>query len=105
MTERFLYLESGATPFLAAFHPALGRPRGTAILLLPPFGWEEIASHRARRRWAEDLAAYGYPALRIDLPGTGDSGGGPDEPGAWARWNAAVTAAAAWLRPTRAPVR
>ncbi len=71
---------------------------GTAILLLPPFGWEEIASHRARRRWAEDLSAHGFPALRIDLPGTGDSADRPAEPGAWASWNGAVTAAAAWLR-------
>ena len=98
MTDRFLYLETESTPLLAAFHPPASPTRATAVLFVPPFGWEEIASYRARRRWAEDVSAHGYAALRLDLPGTGDSGGGPDEPGLWATWNNAVTVAAAWLR-------
>lgn len=97
MSERLFYLDAAGTGFLAVFHPA--RPAGakTAVLLVPPFGWEDIASYRSLRRWAEDLAAHGYPALRIELPRTGDSGGNAAEPATWAAWNAALTTASAWL--------
>lgn len=98
MSERLYYLDAGGTQFLAAFHPATGAAAHTAVLFVPPFGWEDIASHRSRRMWAEDLAAHGYPVLRIDLPGTGDSAGGPEQPGQWADWNSAVTVAARRLR-------
>ncbi len=98
MTERALYLAAGETPFQVVFHEPVGAPAQTAVLLVPPFGWEEIASHRSRRAWAEDLCSHGFPVLRIDLPGTGDSGGVPADPGTWARWSLAVTVAARWLR-------
>ena len=98
MNERFLYLDAGGTPFPAVLHRAPGAAAPTTVLLVPPFGWEDMASYRARWAWAEDLSAHGYPALRIDLPGTGDSGGVAADPGTWARWNTAVSVAAAWLR-------
>jgi alpha-beta hydrolase superfamily lysophospholipase len=74
------------------------------VLIVPPFGWEDVASYRARRMWAERLAAAGSPALRLDLPGTGDSAGGPRDPGRVAAWIDATAAAAAWLR-AQAPDR
>ena len=57
------------------------RPRAVGVLLVPPFGWEELASYRSRRAWAEDLCAHGHPVVRLDLPGTGDSSGGPADRG------------------------
>ncbi len=98
MNERYVYLGVGGTPFPAILHRPPGASSSTAILLVPPFGWEDIASYRSRRTWADDLAAHGFPALRFDLPGTGDSGGVPADPGTWASWNMAVSVAAAWLR-------
>jgi len=98
VTERLYYLDAGGTHFLAAFHPSTGASAHTAVLFVPPFGWEDIASHRTRRMWAEDLAAHGYPVLRIDLPGTGDSAGDSAFPGQWSGWNGAVTVAARRLR-------
>jgi pimeloyl-ACP methyl ester carboxylesterase len=98
VTQRFFYLGVGDARFLATIHPPYWRVKDTSVLLLPPFGWEEVSSHRARRDWADDLATHGYPALRIDLPATGDSAGTPDDQRLWASWNNAVTLASAWLR-------
>jgi alpha-beta hydrolase superfamily lysophospholipase len=98
---RALYLDGGAHPIFAMFDaPPEGTPtQSTAVLLSPPLGWQDVSSYRARRDWALALAAAGHPTLRIDLPGTGDSGGGPRDPGLLRAWIAALSAAAGCLRP------
>src|SRR5271155_4300175 len=93
------YLQGpGTPPFFALLHRGVGTPRQTAVLLCPPFGWEDMCSYRIRREWAEHLAHTGHRALRIDLPGSGDSAGGPSDPGRLDAWTHAVDAAARWLR-------
>lgn len=95
-----VYLGTGADAAFAMYHPPAGDPATTAVVLCPPWGWDEVSSYRARRVWAEDLAGAGHPTLRLDLPGTGDSGGSAGDP---ARLEAAATSiatAAAWLRAT-----
>jgi pimeloyl-ACP methyl ester carboxylesterase len=83
------------------FHDAdPGSPPGTAVLLVPPFGWEDMCSYRSRRAWAESLAASGRPTLRIDLPATGESSGSPRDAGQVGHWTEAVASAASWLRET-----
>ena len=57
---------------------------------LPPFGWDELSAHRSLRAWAGALASAGHTALRMDLPGTGDSGGSANEPGLVSTWCSAV---------------
>lgn len=74
---------------------------GPSVVIVPPFGWEDVSSHRARRAWADRIGAGGACALRLDLPGTGDSGGGPLDPGLVAAWIDAVGRAAAHLRDLR----
>ena len=71
MNERFLYLDAGGTPFPAVLHRPPGPVAPTTVLLVPPFGWEDMASYRARWAWAEDLSAHGYPALRHRSSGDG----------------------------------
>ncbi len=98
MNEQVVYLGDATGRFLAVYRAPqepCGRP---GVLLAPPFGWEEIAAHRAVRDWAAHLAAHGYPVLRLDLPGTGDSAGAPTDPGTLTGWQAAVAEAAGWLR-------
>jgi dienelactone hydrolase len=51
-------------------HPAPGR---TAVLLCSPWGYEALCIRRAWRMLGDALAAAGFPALRFDYPGTGDS--------------------------------
>ncbi len=95
---RPLVLDLGSDSVFGTFHDAAGEDDArTAVLICPPWGWEEITSYRARRAWAERLAAAGRPTLRIDLPGTGDSAGAWSDPHRVEAWRAAVTGAAAWL--------
>jgi pimeloyl-ACP methyl ester carboxylesterase len=93
----FLALEPD--PALAFLHLPDAEPvRPTAVLLCPPFGWEEMCSYRGRRAWAKALAAAGYPSARIDLPGEGDSAGSPRDPGRLDAWTETVAGGARWLR-------
>ena len=79
--------------------PAPANERGVAVLMCPPFGWEEMCSYRGRWAWAQALAQAGYACARLDLPGTGDSPGGPEARTLQA-WTGAVADAATWLAQT-----
>ncbi|MFI5037852.1 MAG: hypothetical protein ACHP93_05180 [Solirubrobacterales bacterium] len=79
--------------------------RDAAVLICPPFGWEDVCSYRSRREWAEQLATAGHAVLRIDLPSTGDSGGSPEDPDRLAAWIDAVGSAAGWLLTATASPR
>lgn len=92
-----LFLSCASGPVFVTLHQPEGAPR-TAVLLCPPFGWDEVCSYRPLRRWAESLAATGHPALRLSLPGTGDSGGHPRDANLLEAWVRSVDDAAAWLR-------
>jgi alpha/beta superfamily hydrolase len=100
----------GARPVILAFHPdpvlaflhesraSVRRP--TAVLICPPFGWEETCTYRGQRSWAQALADAGLTTARLNLPSSGDSGGSPRDPGRLDSWTGAVAGAAAWLRET-----
>jgi hypothetical protein len=94
-----LYLQREPDPVFVTLHrPAAQNARDTAVVLCPPFGWEEVCSYRSLRFWAQRLAQDGYGTLRLSLPGTGDSGGNPRDQDRVGAWVAAIGAAAAWLR-------
>ncbi len=93
-----LYVASGRHQVYAVLHLPRSREQlDTAVILCPPFGWDEVASYRPRREWAQRLAAAGYPTLRVNLPGTGDSSGSPHDPDLLDAWTAAIESAASWL--------
>ena len=99
---RSFYLTLDPEPVFAVLHLPEGGPRSsTGVVLCPPFGWDELCTHRSLRAWAQALAAAGHAALRIDLPATGDSGGSPRDPHRLEAWTAAVAAASEWLRSTQ----
>ncbi len=77
------------------FHPG---PASEGILILPPFGHEALSSAKTLRLLAETLSSRGYPVLRIDFPGTGDSLGEEDCAGVVASRLTAALEAANWLR-------
>jgi alpha-beta hydrolase superfamily lysophospholipase len=75
-----------------------------AVLLCPALGWDGLHAHHGYRLLADQFASAGYPTLRFQYPGTGDSGeieagaGGTVEH--WAAWQRSVQDAANWLRVT-----
>jgi pimeloyl-ACP methyl ester carboxylesterase len=93
--QRAVGIRSGEGVVFGLLHPADG---GTAVVMCPPFGWEDMCSYRSRRAWAQSLAASGRSTLRIDLPATGESSGSPRDPGVFESWAAGAAEAAAWLR-------
>jgi alpha-beta hydrolase superfamily lysophospholipase/O-antigen/teichoic acid export membrane protein len=93
-----LWLTGDGPPLYAVHHRPSTAARATGVVFVSPFGWEEIESHRARRLWAVDLANHGHHVVRYDLPGTGDSAGGPREANLFGAWTASVATVAAWLR-------
>ena len=72
--------------------------RDTAVLLCPALGWDGLHAHHGFRLLADQFAASGYPALRFQYPGTGDSRDLGDTEESWAAWQQGVQAAADWLR-------
>lgn len=106
VTVQPVCLATTPDPTLAFLHlPSAECARETAVLLCPPFGWEEMCSYRARRRWAQALAEEGYPTARIDLPGSGDSGGSAAVPRRLEASTKTVSDAAQWLRERTGCVR
>jgi pimeloyl-ACP methyl ester carboxylesterase len=93
-----MYLDVGSEGVFAFFNPTHAGSGETAVVICPPFGWDLMSPYRARRDWAEHLAARGYPTMRIDLQGTGDSAGMPTDPARLDAWTRAVFAAALSLR-------
>ncbi|GEO85260.1 MULTISPECIES: alpha/beta fold hydrolase [Alphaproteobacteria] len=78
-------------------------PGSTAVLLISPWGYEELCARQSYRLIGEHLASLGYPCLRFDLPGTchsaGSSGEIQDE---WA-WRKATETALDYLTSLCAP--
>jgi len=94
-----LYLQCEPDPAFATVHRAAEQnARDAAVILCPPFGWDEVCSYRSLRFWAARLAQDGYATIRLSFPSTGDSGGCAQDPDRVGAWVAAVTSAADWLR-------
>ncbi len=82
---------------LGWFHPpSSGSTGGTAILLCAGVSDDFCNGYRPFRLLAQHLAAAGYPALRFDYPGTGDSAD-PSLSNLWQAWQRSLTAAADFL--------
>ena len=92
-----VYIGEQKDPIFAFFHGVRESAPDIAVLICPPFGWEDMCSYRSRREWACSLAAAGFATLRIDLPGSGDSGGSPRDPERLRSWQEAVGTSAEWL--------
>ena len=74
-----LYFGDPQRPLFGAYHPtprasgATGAIRRVAVLLCYPGPQEYMFAHRAFGRLADSLAQRGFPVLRFDYTGTGDS--------------------------------
>ena len=77
------------------FHPADG---STGVVLCAPWGFEDLLIRKSWRLLAEAIAAAGYPCLRFDYPGTGDSLGRATSIDSVTLWVEAIHDAAQVLR-------
>jgi len=94
-----VYFGAPERPMFGFYHPPAGsRVRGMGVLLCNPLGDDLIRAHRPYRHLAEELASAGFPVLRFDFDGTGDSAGDERDPNRVATWRADVGRAAAELR-------
>lgn len=70
-----LELDPQRGPFWAWWHPAVAAAdTGTVVVIVPPWGREELCAHAALRDLAVSLASTGTGVLRLELAGSGDSG-------------------------------
>jgi pimeloyl-ACP methyl ester carboxylesterase len=74
----------------AWLHAPTAPSRNCAVVLCGPLGQESTGVHRAMRHWASEFAAAGFPAMRIDYHGLGDSAGAYHDPERLRAWIATV---------------
>lgn len=72
--EPFFFGPAGAE-LLGCYHPPSPPARALGLVFVYPLGHEYLQFHRAYRQLAILLADSGFPVLRFDLGGTGDSAG------------------------------
>lgn len=70
-----LYFGPAAQFLFGMLHRPAGAQRRTGILICPSWGMEYQRGYRGLRQLAQTLARSGFPVLRFDYSGTGDSGG------------------------------
>jgi pimeloyl-ACP methyl ester carboxylesterase len=98
MNSIHFWFRSGNYSLLAHLDIPRQEPRNLGVVIVPPFGWEDVCSYRPLRFMAQSFASIGIPTLRYDLPGTGDSSGDAQDPGLFEAWIQSVADAAAELR-------
>jgi pimeloyl-ACP methyl ester carboxylesterase len=75
--------------------PATLQVRRCSVVICPPIGFELTHSYRSLRRLADLLSSRGFPVLRFDYRGSGDSGGDAFTPGLVRSWLDDVASVAA----------
>lgn len=74
------YFSVPQADLFAVYHePRSGAARQSAVLLCNPLGHEYLNAHRAYRQIATLLSEAGFPVLRFDYLGCGDSGGSSEQ--------------------------
>lgn len=68
------------------------------MVLCPPIGHEALCTHASYRVLAERLAEAGFPALRFDYDGTGDSIGSDEDDDRVQKWLSSIGVAIDTLR-------
>jgi uncharacterized protein len=92
------YFGTQGRELFGCFHePPQKGLRKCAVLICQPVGHEYINCHRALRQLAARLAEVGFPVLRFDYYGCGDSAGEAEQ-GSITRWLEDISTATAELR-------
>ena len=102
MSATHFWFRSGTYSLLAHLDTVTGRRASLGLVIVPPFGWEEVCAYRPLRFMAQRFAELGIPTLRYDLPAAGDSSGDPQDPGLFDAWVRSVGDAVETLRAATA---
>jgi uncharacterized protein len=97
------YFGDQSAPLYGCYHAPMAPNRGVAVVLCYPLGDEAIRVHRAYKQLALRLSRAGFPTLRFDYFGTGDSAG-EDSEATLGRWREDIEVAIEEIR-TRAETR
>jgi pimeloyl-ACP methyl ester carboxylesterase len=68
------------------------------VVISAPPGHEQIHAHRSLRHLADALAEAGFPVMRFDYHGTGDSAGVDEDADRHPTWLANLRSAIGWMR-------
>ncbi len=99
ITPAPLHLGTPDRTLFGWYHAPSGlSPRTCGIVVCNPIGDDYIRAHRTLRHLAERLAGCGFPVLRFDFHGTGDSSGDERLPGRTRAWLADINNALDELR-------
>ncbi|HVV47927.1 MAG TPA: alpha/beta hydrolase [Bryobacteraceae bacterium] len=102
MSTTHFWFRSGTWSLLAHLDTVADRRAPLGLVIVPPFGWEEVCAYRPLRFMAQRFAELGIPTLRYDLPASGDSSGDPQDPGLFDAWVRSVGDAVETLRAAAA---
>ena len=80
-------------------HSSTSLGKNTAVVLCSGLKSDHLAGYRSLRLLADALAEKGFPTLRLDYPGTGNSYD-PAVADYWTTWQHSIHRAADWLRHT-----
>lgn len=70
----------------------------TGVVIVPPFGSDDLSAHRTLKHLAEECARSGYVTLRFDPDGCGDSVGDDSDPDRVQCWVSSVLDACNTMR-------
>ena len=75
LTETPFFFKGDGYRLFGIFHVAKGEARREGFVFCSPFGEEKLWTHRVFVNFARDLSEQGYPVLRFDYMGNGESEG------------------------------
>ncbi|MCA9096301.1 MAG: alpha/beta hydrolase, partial [Planctomycetaceae bacterium] len=93
------YLQSRERPLLGWLHrPKELESLDQGIVICSPVGYEHLHAYRGLRHLADRLAEQGFPVLRFDWDGMGDSVGTDHDPDRLATWKQNLRDALRWMK-------
>lgn len=76
MNELPVVIDRSGTPLVGILHRSAGAPEQGVLMMVAGGPQYRIGGHRQLVLWARQFAAHGFPTLRFDFSGMGDSYGG-----------------------------